>query len=378
MQSLRLQAVEDSPKVIHPSLLERKIIHFDMDAFYASVEICEDPSLKDKPLVIGGSPNSRAVVCTASYVARKFGIRSAMPCSQAARLCPEAVFLPPDFKKYQAASIAIRAIFRQYTALIEPLSLDEAYLDVTHNTQGVYATKLARLMQEQIFEELKLTGSAGVAPNKLLAKIASDINKPYGLTVIVPQQVLRFMEHLPLRRIHGIGPASDKRLQQAGLTVCRDVWQRDPDELESILGSMGRWIWERAHGIDERPVEVQRERKSLGKEDTFAADILDLAQLQMELSALVASVAEALQRRSLKGKTITLKCKYADFTQVTRSQSVPLPTSSQEEIEAVALELLKQTEAGRRRVRLLGVSLANFEAPLAQDSNPVLHLDDDF
>ncbi|WP_141735212.1 DNA polymerase IV [Oligoflexus tunisiensis] len=350
---------------VHPSLLERKIIHFDMDAFYASIEIRDDPSLKDKPLVIGGSPQSRAVVCTASYVARKFGVRSAMPCSQAARLCPDAVFMAPNFYKYKAVSQQIRDIFQQYTSLIEPLSLDEAYLDVTHNERGLYATKLAKLIQDQIYDELKLTGSAGIAPNKLLAKIASDINKPRGLTVILPEQARRFMEHLPLRRIHGVGPASEKRLQQAGLVYCRDVWQRDPAELERQLGSMGRWIWVRSQGIDERPVEVERERKSLGKEDTFATDILDPDVLVKELRALAAAVADALQRRGLRGKTITVKCKYADFNQVTRSRSLTAPTDEAVVIQEIACDLLGQTEVGKRKVRLLGVSVANFEQPEA-------------
>jgi len=348
---------------VHPSLLERKIIHFDMDAFYASIEIRDDPTLKDKPLVIGGSPQSRAVVCTASYAARKFGIKSAMPCSQAARLCPDAIFMVPNFQKYYAASQQIRAIFGQYTHLIEPLSLDEAYLDVTHNERGLFATKLARLMQEQIYDELQLTGSAGIAPNKLLAKIASDINKPKGLTVILPEQARRFMENLPLRRIHGIGPASEKRLQMAGLVYCRDVWQRDPSELEAVLGSMGRWIWERSQGLDDRPVKVERERKSLGKEDTFATDILDLDVLIKELRVLALAVADALQGRALRGKTITVKCKYADFSQVTRSRSLLVPTAEAALIEEVALELLQQTDAGKRKVRLLGVSVANFERP---------------
>jgi DNA polymerase-4 len=334
-----------------------------MDAFYASIEIRDDPTLKDRPLVIGGSPQSRAVVCTASYAARKFGVKSAMPCSQAARLCPDAVFMPPNFQKYHTASQQIRAIFLQYTHLIEPLSLDEAYLDVTDNGRGLFATKLARLMQEQIYDELQLTGSAGIAPNKLLAKIASDINKPKGLTVILPEQARRFMENLPLRRIHGIGPASEKRLQEAGLVYCRDVWQRDPDELQELLGSMGRWIWERSQGIDDRPVKVEHERKSLGKEDTFAIDILDLDLLVKELRVLADSVAEALQRRELRGKTITLKCKYADFSQVTRSRSLTAPTAEAARIAEVARELLQQTEAGKRKVRLLGVSVANFEQP---------------
>src|SRR3989338_5154126 len=201
---------------IHPSLLKRKIIHFDMDAFYAAVEIRDDPRLQGKPIVIGGSPNSRSVVCTASYPARRYGIRSAMSCARAAFLCPEAIFIKPNFEKYKAASVQIREIFSRYTDLIEPLSLDEAYLDVTNNKLGLYAVQIAKRIKSDIVKELNLTGSAGVAPNKLVAKIASDLNKPDGLTIVLPHQVTEFMRNLPLRKINGIGPATEKRLHGAG------------------------------------------------------------------------------------------------------------------------------------------------------------------
>lgn len=352
----------ESGQDIHPSLLQRKIIHFDMDAFYASVEVRDNPELKGKPIVIGGSPQSRGVVCTASYEARKFGIRSAMPCSQAYRLCPSALFIRPDFTKYKAASTEIRAIFQRYTDRIEPLSLDEAYLDVTQNRLGIYATKLALRIQKEIADELHLTGSAGVAPNKLIAKIASDINKPNGLAVVLPEQVSAFMENLPLRRIHGIGPASEKRLLDVGLRVCRDVWAWPLVRLEDELGeNMGNWLYKRSRGWDERPVETQRERKSLGREETFSSDILDVEKLKEELHSICLDLAASLKSRGLSGKTVTLKVKYADFTLSTRSQTLSEAIDGAEDLEAIASRLLlSNTEAGKKRIRLLGVSVGQF------------------
>lgn len=351
---------------VHPWLRQRKIIHFDMDAFYAAVEVRDQPALQGKPLVIGGSPQSRAVVCTASYEARRFGVRSAMPCSQAARLCPEAIFLSPDFGKYRAASREIHAIFARYTELIEPLSLDEAYLDVTHHPEGLYATAVARRIQTAIRDELQLSGSAGIAPNKLIAKIASDFHKPSGLTIVLPEQVQRFMQNLPLRKIHGIGPATEKRLHEIGLRVCSDVWTWSRERLEETLGQTGGWLYLRSRGLDDRPVETQRERKSLGREETFARDVLDRDHLLLELHRLAEDVATSLQKRGLKGRTVTLKVKYADFARSTRSHSLPFYTDQVEKIEGAARELLELTEAGRRKIRLLGVSIANFEETKAE------------
>lgn len=359
------QVLKEEP--LHPWLLERKIIHFDMDAFYASVEVRHRPELKGKPLIVGGSPQSRGVVCTASYEARKFGVRSAMACAQAARLCPEAIFISPDFAKYKAASQEIHEIFARYTSQIEPLSLDEAYLDVTHNTQGLYATSIALQIQRAIQSELRLSGSAGIAPNKLIAKIASDFHKPAGITVVLPEQVNRFMQKLPLRRLHGIGPATDKRLKELGLETCADVWKHSEAWLEEQLGSTGAWLYERSRGLDDRPVETSRERKSLGKEETFATDILERPALEREIALIAAEVAEALQRKGLRGRTITLKVKYADFSRCTRSQTLGFFTQDAEILRQCALKLLDATEAGQRKVRLLGVSVANFEGAGASE-----------
>ena len=343
----------------HPSLLLRKIIHFDMDAFYASVEIRDEPSLAGKPVVIGGPPNSRAVVLTASYEARKFGVHSAMPCSQALRLCPQAVFVRPNFEKYSAASEQIREVFRKYTPLVEPLSLDEAYLDVTGNPQGLYAARIARLIQSEILEKIQLTGSAGVAPNKLVAKIASDIKKPNGLTVVTPEKVLSFIGPLALRKIHGIGPVTEKRLAAAGLFRCSDVWGYSLEDLTQRIGNLAEWLHDGSRGIDERPVESSRERKSLGREETFSADVLDPEELKAQLAAIAREVAGDLKDEGVKGRTVTLKVKYGDFTRITRSRSFEEGTDDERTIREVVAALLGKTEAGKRRIRLVGISLSN-------------------
>ncbi|MFW7381249.1 MAG: DNA polymerase IV [Oligoflexus sp.] len=346
---------------IHPSLLQRKIIHFDMDAFYASIEVRDRPELRGKPVVVGGSPNSRAVVCTASYEARKFGVRSAMPCSQAARLCPTAVFLPPDFARYREASQKIHSVFRRYTSLIEPLSLDEAYLDVTHNSMGLYAVQIARRIQQEVYAETSLTGSAGVAPNKLLAKIASDIKKPAGITVVLPQNATDFIANLPLRKIHGIGPATERRLAELDLKLCRDVWGFELEALNQLLGPrMATWLYKRSRGLDDRKVETSRQRKSLGQEETFSHDIIDLCVLHGELEKLSEQVANGLNRRGMKGQGVTLKVKYADFKQCTRSYRLPIFTADKDVIFDVVKGLLEKTEAGKRKIRLLGVTLSHF------------------
>lgn len=346
---------------LHPSLLQRKIIHFDMDAFYAAIEIRDNPVLKGKPVIVGGSPNSRSVVCTASYEARKYGIHSAMACAKAARLCKEAIFIEPHFEKYHEASLHIRDVFKKYTALIEPLSLDEAFLDVTQNPEGLYAVTIAKRIQKEIQDGLGLTGSAGVAPNKLIAKIASDIKKPNGLTVVLPEQVTSFMSNLPLRKIHGIGPATEKRLAALGLKVCSDVWKYSLADLSLHFGNMADWLYEQSQGIDERPVETEWVRKSLGKEETFPVDLLDVFSLKNELTKLSQAVSKHLITDNLKGKTITLKVKYDNFEQITRSQTLEHFIQEDTIIFAVATKLLDKTEAGRRKIRLLGISVSNFE-----------------
>jgi len=346
---------------IDPLLLKRKIIHFDMDAFYAAVEIRDNPSLQDKPLVIGGPPQSRSVVCTASYLARRYGIRSAMACSQAARLCSHAVFLPPDFQKYKAISNQIRSIFSRYTDLIEPLSLDEAYLDVTKNKMQLYAVQIAKRIKNEIKQELQLTGSAGVAPNKLVAKIASDINKPDGLTIVLPEQVTSFMAPLPLRKINGIGPATEKRLHQNNLYTCADVWQHSKENLIDLLGeNFGEWLYDSSRGIDDSAVETHWVRKSLGQEETFSEDTTDMPWLLKKLEDLSQEVSLDLKRNAFQGKTITLKVKYADFKQITRSQTLAHHTDTTHEIFDAVKILIEKTECGKKKVRLLGISVSHF------------------
>lgn len=346
---------------VHHSLFQRKIIHFDMDAFYAAIEIRDDPSLRGKPVVIGGSPDSRGVVCTASYEARRYGIRSAMACAHAARLCPDAIFVRPNFEKYSLVSQQIRSVFSQYTSLIEPLSLDEAYLDVTNNPQGLYAVRIARLVQEEIFDRLGLTGSAGVAPNKLVAKIASDLHKPRGLTVVLPEQVTAFMKSLPLRKIHGVGPVTEKRLLAAGLQTCCDVWALSFADLEARVGNLASWLYQSSRGLDMRPVETEWVRKSLGRESTFGKDILELPKLRAELAPIAAEVATDLRDEGLRGRTITLKVRYADFTRITRRRSLSEAVDDKATILRLAQDLLYSTEAGRKKIRLLGIAVSNFE-----------------
>ncbi len=346
---------------LHPSLLKRKIIHVDMDAFFASVEIRDNPALRGRPIVVGGSPTSRGVVSTASYEARKFGIRSAMPCSRAAALCPQAIFLPPRFDAYCEVSRDIRKIFSEYSNLVEPMSLDEAYIDVTNNPQGLYAVKIAQEIRRKVFEVTSLTCSVGVAPNKLVAKIASDVNKPNGITVVLPEQVEAFMKNLPMRKISGIGPVSEKKLESAGIRICCDLWKYSQEELEDKFDHWGEWLWYVSRGIDERPVESFYIRKSLGKEETYPTDILDIAVVISHIKEIAAEVADSLVKKNIKGRTITLKIKYADFTQITRSQSIEAPTNDVAIIEDVAKTQLSKTEVGKKKVRLIGVSVSNLD-----------------
>lgn len=351
--------VNESPNHIEQAHREtRKIVHVDMDAFYASVEVLDNPSLKGLPLIVGGRPGSRSVVCTASYEARKFGVRSAMSTTHAAKLCPNAIFVPPRFERYTEISKAIRGIFARYTDLIEPLSLDEAYLDVTDHPT-MYATKIAHEIRQAVFKELGLTCSAGVGPNKLIAKIASDINKPNGLTVVQPHQVKDFLRPMPLRKIHGVGPATDKRLAAAGFLKCSDLWTVSLDEVERILGSWGRWIWLAAQGIDQRQVVTHWERLSYGREDTLDTDVSDIERLELEIERLSSKVARSLLKAGKSGRTITLKVKYANFESITRARSIDVATRDEKMIaDTCKILLYQKTEAGRRPIRLVGVSVS--------------------
>ncbi|MBF0440564.1 MAG: DNA polymerase IV [Oligoflexales bacterium] len=345
----------------HPSLLERKIIHIDMDAFYASIEMRDNPSLIGKPIVVGGSPDSRGVVCTASYEARRYGIRSAMPSSHAARLCPHAIFLKPRFEAYHKVSTEIREIFQRYTDLVEPLSLDEAYLDVTKNKKGLYASTIAREIKNTIRRETKLTCSAGVAPNKLVAKIASDFYKPDGLTVVLPAEVLEFMRRLPVRVLFGVGPVSEKQLHAAGIRYCSDLWNVSEYDMTGLGLSHFTWLLEEAKGIDPRPVDPTWIRKSMGREETYQEDILSTNIILDKLEQLSRTVAENLREDGIKGRTVTLKVKYSDFIQVTRSKTLEEATYDCEKIFKTSKGLLDRTHAGVRKIRLLGISLSNLE-----------------
>jgi DNA polymerase-4 len=335
-----------------------------MDAFYASVEQRDHPEWRGKPLVVGGSPDSRSVVCTASYEARKFGIRSAIPCSQALRLCPTAIFVPPRFEAYKEASRHLHRIFSDYTETIEPLSLDEAFLDVTDNaSNGGLATPIAKEIRQRIRQELSLTGSAGVSYCKFLAKVASDMRKPDGLTVIPPEKAQDIIDALPVGRFFSVGPVTEKRLLEAGWKTGRDLRLAGGDRLGSLLGRQGLFLYDLSRGIDERRVESRRESKSVGAEDTFQRDTTDIAWMRGFLATLSEKVADRLASKSLEGRTVTLKVKFHDFRQVTRSRTLDEPVSNGEAILETALDLLCETEAGRIPVRLLGIQLSQFGEP---------------
>ncbi|MBN2432315.1 MAG: DNA polymerase IV [Acidobacteria bacterium] len=342
----------------------RKIIHIDMDAFYAAVEQRDDPALRGRPVCVGGRPDARGVVATCSYEARRFGIHSAMPSRQAAQRCPEAVFVPPRFAVYKEISNQIREIFHEYTDLVEPLSLDEAFLDVTVNKPSIpSATRLAVEIKERIRTRTGLTASAGVSFNKFLAKIASEIHKPDGLTIIPPAKAAEFIDRLPVGKFFGVGRVTEARMQALGIHTGADLKRLEPSRLVQLFGKAGALYYEFAHGRDERPVVPHRPRKSLGKETTLATDIQRRDEILTVLAGLAAQVATALEKTGLTGRTVTLKVKYADFQQVTRSGSAGSPLRTAEDIMAVIPGLLDRTEAGSRKVRLLGITLSGWSLP---------------
>ena len=339
----------------------RKIIHIDMDMFYAAVELLERPELRDQPVVVGGSPKSRSVVTTANYVARKYGIHSAMSCAEAYRRCPECIFIKPDHPKYHQYSQIIRSIFFEFTDLVEPLSLDEAYLDVTLNKMGeASATRVAREIKKKIFERTGLTASAGVAPNMFVAKIASDYKKPDGLTVVPPEKILEFIRPLPVRRIPGIGPVSDAHMAKLGVRTVADLATQTREWLDVHFGSFGQYLWEIARGIDEREVTTSWERKSLGAEETFEQDLLDVREIEYYLKDCARSVFDQLTKEGKRARTVTLKIKYHNFRSITRRRTLNDYIGTADEIFAIARELLSRTDAGRVKIRLAGISLSTF------------------
>jgi DNA polymerase IV len=350
----------------------RKIVHVDMDAFYASVEQRDDVQLRGKPVVVAWR-GKRSVVCAASYEARRFGIRSAMPAVHAERLCPDAVFVPPDFTRYRAVSRLVREIFISHTDLVEPLSLDEAYLDVTESkTRLPTATRVASAIRKQIREEPHLTASAGVAPNKFLAKIASDWRKPDGLFVIQPDEVATFLPPLPVGRIPGVGKVTEARLAKLGILTVEDLQGLELPALESAFGSYGLRLYQLARGIDENLVVPDRPTQSVSAEDTFERDV-PLAETEPMIRRLAEKTWAASRKESRIARTVVLKLKTSEFKILTRSHTSPQPPSSCDELTNIALSLRERISLGpRQRFRLVGVGLSNFREPENAPSQPVL------
>ena len=364
-------------KHIHPSLNLRKIIHVDMDAFFASIEVRDDPKLRGLPVAVGGLVSGRGVIATCNYEARAFGVRSAMPTAKALKLCPHLILRPPRFSIYREVSSSIQSIFKSYSDAIEPMSLDEAYLDVSHQS-GRTATSIAQDIKQEIHHKTNLTASCGVAPNKMLAKIASDVRKPDGITVVTPIQAFDFMQNLKVSLIPGIGPRSTERLEERGIIYCRDVLQHSEVRLKQWYGTrFGAWLYLRAQGLDFRELSSERVRKSLGAERTFPENLTKLDMMEDCLRPIVDELVARLRQASLRGRTLTIKIKYADFRQQCKGYTLPFYTDKKEATWECARNLLHQAYQDSRAVRLLGVSFSdlspsqetpNYQQPLLFDS----------
>jgi len=354
---------------------QRKIIHVDMDAFYASVEQRDNPELRGKPVAVGYG-QARGVVAAASYEARKFGVYSAMPSVTAKRKCPDLIFVPPRFDVYKSVSRQIHEIFAQHTKMIEPLSLDEAYLDVTENIQGIAsATHIAEDIRAKIRAQTSLTASAGISYNKFLAKLASDHRKPDGLFVITPAMGPAFAETLAIKKFHGVGPATATKMHQLGIETGLDLKAKTLSFLQHHFGKAGQYYYWIARGVDERQVSPDRVRKSIGAETTFAQDIHDRDAARRELKPLIDKVWRHCTSTGIRGKTVTLKVKYADFQQVTRSRTSEAPLSAQETLEQISFDLLNVIFPSQKGVRLLGVSLSSLgNAEVLEEYQMVLSL----
>jgi DNA polymerase IV len=352
----------------------RKIIHLDMDAFYASVEQRDDPDLRGKPVAVGGS-RERGVVMAASYEARRFGVRSAMPSTTARRLCPELLFVKPRFEIYKQVSKQIRAIFLEYTPLVEPLSLDEAYLDVTTNLKNMpLASEIAREIRARILEETGLTASAGISYNKFLAKLASDHRKPNGQFVIRPEKGPAFVEALPVGKFHGVGPATEAKMKRLGIHTGADLKAQSLDFLQRYFGKSGDYYHAIARGQDDRRVVPDRPRKSVGSETTFAQDLGRMVDIEEGVLSVLDDVWGYCERTGIAGRTVTVKIKYADFQIVTRSRTLPAPVASRAELERASVELVRTIFPLEKKVRLLGVSLSNMAERVQPAAPPQLTL----
>lgn len=339
----------------------RKIIHIDMDAFYASVEQRDHPELKGKPVAVGGGAE-RGVVAAASYEARKYGVRSAMSGIMAKKKCPDLVFVKPRFDVYHAVSRQIRAIFHEYTHLVEPLSLDEAYLDVTEPLKGKNsATLIANEIRKKIFDELQLKSSAGISYNKFLAKIASDINKPNGFFVIHPDKAAEFIENLPVEKFHGVGKVTTQKFKLLGINNGLDLKNAGIEFMSKHFGKNGQFFFDIANGIDNRPVDPDRNRKSVGAENTFTNDLITVDELNLAIKEICDTLFIRLQKAAVWGKTLTVKIKYNDFTQITRSKSFTMGIKNQHDMERTACDMLHIHRDLGKPIRLLGVSFSNLE-----------------
>lgn len=348
------------PKEAAPStaVADRRVIHCDMDAFYASVEQRDNPDLRGKPVAVGGS-KERGVVAAASYEARRFGVHSAMASFTARRKCPDLIFVKPRFDVYKEVSLQIREIFHEYTPLVEPLSLDEAYLDVTENLKGIpYATQIAREIRAKILQETGLTASVGVSYQRFLAKMASDQNKPNGMFVITPEMGPAFMEQLPIQKFHGVGPATAAKFNALGIFTGLDLKAQSLEFLQERFGKAGGYYYWLARGVDHRPVRPDRIRKSVGAENTFASDLSGLEAMKAALTPIIDKVWRYCDQTGVRGRTVTLKVKYADFHQITRSRTLSGPVENRAILEAASFELLTALLPFPKAVRLLGVSLS--------------------
>jgi DNA polymerase-4 len=343
------------------------IIHLDMDAFYPAVEALDNPALKGRPVIVGGSPK-RGVVSSASYEAREFGVHSAQPIAKAVRLCPDGIFLPVRMKRYKEVSEQVFEIFRRFTPLVEPLSIDEAFLDVTGSTHLFGdPVEIAKKIKQTVVKETGLTVSAGVAPSKFVAKIASDMEKPDGLTVVRPDRVREFLDPLPIKKMWGVGKATQEALGRLNVRTFKDLSRVPVKLLERRFGIHGQKMHLLSMGIDERAVVPDQDVKSIGHEETFSDDISDIGAAKKELLSLANKVARRMRQKETTGRTISLKVKYDDFVQITRSATLPKPTDDGPEIYSIACSLLEKTDAGRRPVRLLGISLSKLSFPASEN-----------
>ncbi|MCH2190764.1 MAG: DNA polymerase IV [Gammaproteobacteria bacterium] len=351
----------------------RKILHIDMDAFFASVEQRDNPSLRGKPVIVGGKPDSRGVVAACSYEARVFGVRSAMPCAQAAKLCKDAIFVPHRFDAYREASAQIHEVFREFADEIEPLSLDEAYLDVTESAKKIgSATEVAIKIKQGIKDKTKLVASAGVSYNKFLAKIASDMDKPDGMFVIRPDQAEQFIAELDIRKFYGVGKVTEQKMHRLGIFKGADLKTKSLDELKTLFGKSGQYYFNVARGVDNRPVKSSRRRKSIGAEATFETNVVDKNVIWERLLQLLGRVEATMKKKSLKAHTVTIKVKYSDFTLITRSQTVIELLADKDQLTSLLPMLLKKTDVGIRPIRLIGVSVSKLVSVEEQKQEGIL------